>query len=271
MARETLKNARQAAGMTQQQIADLLDISLVYYQKIEAGTRTGDFVLWDTLEDITGIHQRKLREISENRHAQEDKKQKKNKNGLTEDEVARLLGNGVEYRTCYDGALIVCSDGKVYRRGGDELYRLAKISPSKSDGYLRVNIVLCGKQRTCLVHRVIAQNFLSNPAKHNVVNHKDGNRANNSVENLEWCSQKENMQHMVNMHKPKYFTTLKKRREEKKISTNQLAHKIGLTIGTYRRIENALKKPTKEEIQKIEAYFGENIEVLLMKFVEEDE
>ena len=61
MARETLKNARQAAGMTQQQIADLLDISLVYYQKIEAGTRTGDFVLWDTLEDITGIHQRKLR------------------------------------------------------------------------------------------------------------------------------------------------------------------------------------------------------------------
>lgn len=72
MARETLKNARQAAGMTQQQVADLLDISLVYYQKIEAGTRTGDFVLWDTLEDITGIHQRKLREISENRHAQED-------------------------------------------------------------------------------------------------------------------------------------------------------------------------------------------------------
>ena len=72
MARETLKNARQAAGMTQQQIADLLDISLVYYQKIEAGTRTGDFVLWDTLEDITGIHQRKLREISKTHHAQED-------------------------------------------------------------------------------------------------------------------------------------------------------------------------------------------------------
>lgn len=72
MARETLKNARQAAGMTQQQIADLLDISLVYYQKIEAGTRTGDFVLWDTLEDITGIHQRKLREISDIHHGKEE-------------------------------------------------------------------------------------------------------------------------------------------------------------------------------------------------------
>lgn len=72
MTREVLKNARQQAGMTQQQVADLLDISLVYYQKIEAGTRTGDFILWDTLEDITGIHQRKLREISKRHLAQED-------------------------------------------------------------------------------------------------------------------------------------------------------------------------------------------------------
>lgn len=67
MTRENLKNARKAAGMTQQQMADKLGISLVYYQKIEAGDRTGDFTLWDTLEDITGIHQRKLRELSNNR------------------------------------------------------------------------------------------------------------------------------------------------------------------------------------------------------------
>lgn len=72
MAREVLKNARQKAGKTQQQVADALGISLVYYQKIEAGSRTGDFVLWDTLEDITGIHQRKLREISENHRDLED-------------------------------------------------------------------------------------------------------------------------------------------------------------------------------------------------------
>lgn len=64
--RKNLKEARRAAGLTQQQMADRLDISLNYYQKIEAGERTGDFVLWDTLEDITGIHQRKLREIAEN-------------------------------------------------------------------------------------------------------------------------------------------------------------------------------------------------------------
>ena len=62
--RKNLKEARRAAGMTQQQMADRLDISLRYYQNIEAGSRTGDFTLWDTLEDITGIHQMVLRELS---------------------------------------------------------------------------------------------------------------------------------------------------------------------------------------------------------------
>lgn len=64
MGRENLKKARKAAGLTQQQMADKLGISLRYYQNIETGDRTGDFTLWDTLEDITGIHQRVLREIS---------------------------------------------------------------------------------------------------------------------------------------------------------------------------------------------------------------
>ncbi|MCI9542043.1 MAG: helix-turn-helix transcriptional regulator [Lachnospiraceae bacterium] len=62
--RKNLKEARQRAGMTQQNMADKLEISLRYYQNIEAGERTGDFVIWDTLEDITGIHQRILRELS---------------------------------------------------------------------------------------------------------------------------------------------------------------------------------------------------------------
>ncbi len=62
--RKNLKEARQRAGMTQQNMADKLEISLRYYQNIEAGERTGDFVIWDTLEDITDIHQRILRELS---------------------------------------------------------------------------------------------------------------------------------------------------------------------------------------------------------------
>lgn len=65
MARENLKKARKDAGMTQKQVAEYLGISERYYQHIEAGQRTGDFTLWDMLEDMFKIHQRVLRESEE--------------------------------------------------------------------------------------------------------------------------------------------------------------------------------------------------------------
>ena len=61
--RENLKRVRKEKGLTQQAVADYLGVSLVYYQKIEQGTRTGDFDIWDSLEDLFKVHQRKLREI----------------------------------------------------------------------------------------------------------------------------------------------------------------------------------------------------------------
>lgn len=64
--RQNLKNARQSAGMTQQQVADYLGIGLRHYQKIEYADSNGSFEIWDALEDLLGIHQRKLREISNN-------------------------------------------------------------------------------------------------------------------------------------------------------------------------------------------------------------
>ena len=67
--RNNLKNARKAKGMTQQNMADLLNIILRQYQRIEAGHSNGVFENWDVLEDTLGIHQRILRENEDNRHA----------------------------------------------------------------------------------------------------------------------------------------------------------------------------------------------------------
>ena len=64
--RENLRKARKAAGLTQQAMADKLGISLRYYQQIEASDRTGDFTLWDLLEDITGSLQRSVRDQERN-------------------------------------------------------------------------------------------------------------------------------------------------------------------------------------------------------------
>ncbi len=62
--RENLKKARQNKGMTQQQVAEYLNISLRYYQRVEAGENLGAIEIWDTLEDLFNVHQRVLRELN---------------------------------------------------------------------------------------------------------------------------------------------------------------------------------------------------------------
>lgn len=64
--RDILRNARKEKGLTQQQVADQLGISLRYYRMIENGDRTGDFEIWDDLEDMFNVNQRSLRKISAN-------------------------------------------------------------------------------------------------------------------------------------------------------------------------------------------------------------
>lgn len=70
--RKNLKEARQKAGMTQQQMADKLGLTLRHYQKIEYADLNGSFEVWDALEDILGIHQRILREQSDKNPVQEE-------------------------------------------------------------------------------------------------------------------------------------------------------------------------------------------------------
>ena len=62
--RKNLIDARKSLKMTQEKMAEAIGISLRYYQQIEQGTRTGDVELWDVMEDITGVHQRVLREMN---------------------------------------------------------------------------------------------------------------------------------------------------------------------------------------------------------------
>jgi len=62
-------------------------------------------------------------------------------------------------------------------------------------GYLKVNIPINGKQASKKVHRLVAQTFIPNPDNLPQVNHLDCNRANNHVENLEFCTASYNQQY----------------------------------------------------------------------------
>ena len=65
----------------------------------------------------------------------------------------------------------------------------------RKDGRLTVALYSHSKRKRMLVHRVVAEAFIPNPNNYPCINHKDENPANNKVENLEWCTQKENIHH----------------------------------------------------------------------------
>lgn len=63
----------------------------------------------------------------------------------------------------------------------------------RKDGYLTVNLCRNSKERNVRIHRLVAEAFIPNPSNFPVINHKDENRTNNVVDNLEWCTQKYNV------------------------------------------------------------------------------
>lgn len=82
-------------------------------------------------------------------------------------------------------------DNCFYNRKGIILKPVLDIS-----GYYRVTITFKNhKQKVFPVHRLIAQTFIPNPENKPQVNHKDGNKTNNNVENLEWVTIQENIAH----------------------------------------------------------------------------
>lgn len=66
---------------------------------------------------------------------------------------------------------------------------------NKRNGYMYVYLNKNAKGKNCRVHRLIAESFIDNPNNLPQVNHIDGNKQNNRVDNLEWCTSKENIRH----------------------------------------------------------------------------
>ena len=69
---------------------------------------------------------------------------------------------------------------------------LIKKTSKVPKGYLRVGLSKEGKTKYFWIHRLVAETFISNPQNKPCVNHKDCNTSNNNVDNLEWCTYKEN-------------------------------------------------------------------------------
>lgn len=69
-----------------------------------------------------------------------------------------------------------------------------------SAGYFGVTLCENKERKDSYIHKLVAEAFLSNLKNKTFVNHKDGNKNNNNVSNLEWCTPSENMQHAYDMN-----------------------------------------------------------------------
>lgn len=85
--------------------------------------------------------------------------------------------------------------------------RILKQHINKKNGYCYVSISIRGVRKTKRVHILIAQTWLLPKEGRTQVNHIDGNKENNRIDNLEWCNQFENMHHAYDMglEKPKGY------------------------------------------------------------------
>lgn len=87
--------------------------------------------------------------------------------------------------------LFVEEDGKVFYINGKK----KKINYSSS--YPRLDLYKEGKRASIALHIVLATLFIPNPDSKPFINHRDGNKQNYSLNNLEWCTHSENMKHAI--------------------------------------------------------------------------
>ena len=126
---------------------------------------------------------------------------------INDNSFIKLNVENDEYRFV-DGTeenLVVSNQGEVLKRyprscrygGRKNYYQVVNAKPNTA-GYLQINVPIKGT--TTLVHRLVAEAFLSNPKGYNEIDHRNHNRLDNRACNLKWCTHSENMR---NSYKPK--------------------------------------------------------------------
>ena len=154
----------------------------------------------------------------------------------------------------YEGRYSVTKEGKVWSH-------LTKrwLKPGiNSLGYCNVVLVKDGLRKNMKVHRIVATTYIKNSKNHPIINHKDGNKLNNNISNLEWCTSLHNNLHTINIlgkHTRGIKNSHAKLNEEKvayirenplRLYYRELANMFGVTRSSIEKISRYVswKNPT---------------------------
>lgn len=91
---------------------------------------------------------------------------------------------------------LVDKTGNVYSKNYNHTGKIKKLKPTmQNTGYVRVALCKDDSIKYKLIHRLVAESFIPNPENKSEINHKNGIKTDNRVENLEWATRSENQKH----------------------------------------------------------------------------
>ena len=107
-----------------------------------------------------------------------------------------VIGYEDEYEISSDG-IVKSKDRLCIDSLGRKRFRKGKVlhPDIAQNGYYRITLSKNGKRKQVYLHRLLAEHFIDNPNDLPQINHKDGNKLNNNINNLEWCTVQENTIH----------------------------------------------------------------------------
>ena len=121
--------------------------------------------------------------------------------------MCNLIKDIIGYECIYEidtNGIVYGKERKVKKWDGERLIKKAiKTQEISREGYARVSLFKNGISKKYSVHRLVAIVFINNKENKSDVNHKDGNKLNNNINNLEWVSKSENVKHSINILKNK--------------------------------------------------------------------
>lgn len=183
----------------------------------------------------------------------------------------------------FEDHYLISSRGRIKSLKGNKVRALKSTKNPK--GYLQIGLYLEGKHFNKTIHQLVAINFIRNPNNYPTVNHKDGDKLNNSVDNLEWCSISYNVKHSFltglqcskgtnnPYHKlsDKEISAIREDFKIIKVTKKEICEEYGIDRHTLRRalVKGTSSRISNKDISKIKSrlkYHRKVLEVLSDKY-----
>lgn len=153
-------------------------------------------------------------------------------NYITQEEIWKGVKGWESFYQVSNLGSVRSLDRTYIRKDGFSVNKKGRVmkTPLNSDGYPIIHLKADGRRRTTRVHRIVAESLIPNPNNFSEVNHKDEDKTNNNIDNLEWCT------HYYNAN---YGTMLTRMYEHpNQIASLERSKKpiVGVEIGTGKEI-----------------------------------